>query len=352
MQTNYKSYEHKDATEFSIDDISGFSHSFDTGIAATLGLHAAIVYNHLLYWLQHNYIEGKNFENDKVWTYNSYDEMAKYMPYFTRDQVRRSIEDLVRSGLIIKGNFNKNKFDRTAWYTVPDQSIITCSNKHYDKANSPNADGEFAKSKRRPRHISYNTLKEPGKDQVNNIPPYPEPSDLGELPNGSGGVASSTFSSKQTPRDCGTNPRAKGTNPRATENNPRSIGSNPRSVAENPKKNFRDYVQLNQVEHDKLLADYGQDKLNQMLDILDAYKGSSGKRYKSDYHTLLPSGWVHKRWLEEKGSQNGQVLAPHRKNSKLAFQTKKDDWVPTPIAPSKLSAQERAAIMEELSFKS
>jgi hypothetical protein len=62
-----------------------------------------------------------------------------------------------------------------------------------------------------------------------------------------------------------------------------------------PKIEFREHVQLSQKEFDTLLAKYGQEFLNKMLDTLDAYKGSSGKKYNSDYHTMKAGGWVVER---------------------------------------------------------
>lgn len=55
---------------------------------------------------------------------------------------------------------------------------------------------------------------------------------------------------------------------------------------------FRENVELTQVEHDSLLAKHGADFFTRMLDVLDAYKGSNGKQYKSDYHTMKAGGWV------------------------------------------------------------
>lgn len=58
---------------------------------------------------------------------------------------------------------------------------------------------------------------------------------------------------------------------------------------------FRDCVTLSQVEHDNLLALHGKDLLGKMLDILDSFKGSTGKEYKSDYFTMKDGGWVLER---------------------------------------------------------
>lgn len=58
---------------------------------------------------------------------------------------------------------------------------------------------------------------------------------------------------------------------------------------------FRDHVELTQTEHDSLLAKHGQEFFTKMLDALDAYKGSTGKVYKSDFYTMKDGGWVVER---------------------------------------------------------
>jgi hypothetical protein len=103
---------------------SGFSHSFDTGIAAILGLHAAIVYNHIVYWLRINASKNHNFVDGKIWMYETQEDIAEFLEYLSIDQVKKAILKLLESGLLIKDCHNKNKFNRTAWYTVRDQNIL------------------------------------------------------------------------------------------------------------------------------------------------------------------------------------------------------------------------------------
>lgn len=67
------------------------------------------------------------------------------------------------------------------------------------------------------------------------------------------------------------------------------------SLPISPKIKFKEFVELTQTEYDSLLTKHGQEFLNRMLDILDAYKGSSGKKYASDYHTMKLGGWVYNR---------------------------------------------------------
>ncbi len=55
---------------------------------------------------------------------------------------------------------------------------------------------------------------------------------------------------------------------------------------------FCEFVSLSQEEYNKLQEKHGLKTLDEMLNILNSYKGSSGKIYKSDYHTLSEGGWV------------------------------------------------------------
>jgi hypothetical protein len=103
--------------------ISGHSHSFDVGIAKTLGINAAIVFNHIVYWLRINAAKGNNIHENKVWMYETQQEIADFLEYMTLEQVKKAIVCLLDAGVLIKGNFNSNPFDKTAWYTTADQSI-------------------------------------------------------------------------------------------------------------------------------------------------------------------------------------------------------------------------------------
>lgn len=102
----------------------GHSHSFDVGIARKLGMGAAAVFNHIVYWLRINAAKGHNIHDGKVWMYETQKEIADFLEYMTLEEVKKSIVKLLDSGLLIKGNYNKNPFDKTAWYTTRDQMVF------------------------------------------------------------------------------------------------------------------------------------------------------------------------------------------------------------------------------------
>lgn len=78
---------------------------------------------------------------------------------------------------------------------------------------------------------------------------------------------------------------------------------------------FREFVELTQVEYDSLLAKNGQEFLNLMLDALDSYKGSSGKKYDSDFHTMKQGGWVVSRVKKDLENQEKNANEKHFKTS-------------------------------------
>lgn len=59
---------------------------------------------------------------------------------------------------------------------------------------------------------------------------------------------------------------------------------------EEEKIHFADFVTMTNAEYEKLVSTYGKEFADQCINILDNYKGSKGKEYKSDYRAIL--SWV------------------------------------------------------------
>lgn len=53
---------------------------------------------------------------------------------------------------------------------------------------------------------------------------------------------------------------------------------------------YAEYVSMKEEEYNKLIEKYGQANTTKMVEILDNYKGSTGKKYKNDYRAVL--SWV------------------------------------------------------------
>lgn len=74
--------------------------------------------------------------------------------------------------------------------------------------------------------------------------------------------------------------------------------SNASSKTHTVKVQCAEYVSMTNDEHEKLLATYGAADTARMVEKLDNYKGSTGKRYKSDYRAIL--SWVADEVLKSK----------------------------------------------------
>lgn len=73
----------------------------------------------------------------------------------------------------------------------------------------------------------------------------------------------------------------------------------PEQKAADKKKKYKyaDFVTLTRDEYAKLCAEYGEEPAKAMIDILNNYKGSKGRKYKSDYLTIR--GWVKDKYFED-----------------------------------------------------
>ncbi|KKK51330.1 hypothetical protein LCGC14_3116030, partial [marine sediment metagenome] len=96
-------------------------HAFDVEIATEYGLAAGVLYNHFQHWISKNLTSGINYHEGHTWTYNTVRTFANQFPYLSLWEVREGLKNLIDAGIIIKGNYNKRKNDRTCWYCFGDE---------------------------------------------------------------------------------------------------------------------------------------------------------------------------------------------------------------------------------------
>lgn len=88
------------------------------------------------------------------------------------------------------------------------------------------------------------------------------------------------------------------------------------------KRAREEFVFLSDREYENLIAEYGENDTKQMIEILNNYKGSTGKTYKSDFMAI--KNWVVKRLAEDKqgakafGQQGKKPRAPSESSSPAA----------------------------------
>ena len=83
-------------------------------LAVKIGLNEAIVLQQVHYWIKQS---GKP-RDGKMWIYNTFDDWQRQFPFFSMSTLKRTIKSLEESNLLITGNYNKQKTDRTKWYTI------------------------------------------------------------------------------------------------------------------------------------------------------------------------------------------------------------------------------------------
>lgn len=74
----------------------------------------AIILQQIHYWIA----RSSNVKDNYKWVYNSVSEWHKQFPWLSEKTVQRYLKDLENHGLLITGNYNKAKFDRTKWYRI------------------------------------------------------------------------------------------------------------------------------------------------------------------------------------------------------------------------------------------
>lgn len=93
-------------------------HMFDTDVAKTVGVNAAILFQNIAFWCEHSEANGVNFHDGNYWTYSSVSAFLRIFTYMGRSQIETALKKLTDSGLIVTGKFNRSPYDRTTWYGV------------------------------------------------------------------------------------------------------------------------------------------------------------------------------------------------------------------------------------------
>ena len=87
------------------------------------------------------------------------------------------------------------------------------------------------------------------------------------------------------------------------DNTPPPLTEKEKAAAEKKKKyKYSDFVTLTHDEYAKLVAEHGEDAVKGMIEILNNWKGSKGKKTKSDYFTIRK--WVIDAYYEQQ-QRNG-----------------------------------------------
>lgn len=96
-------------------------HMFNVEDAEKYGIACALMLNYLQHWILHNKANGTNYFDGRYWTFNSSAALHEQFPELSERQIRTALNKLVDAGLIMTGNYNRQRRDRTLWYAFTDR---------------------------------------------------------------------------------------------------------------------------------------------------------------------------------------------------------------------------------------
>lgn len=94
---------------------------FNKEDAIEFGISEAIVIEYLKFWIKANKKKKIGDYDNHHWTYATYSTIAESFGFMNETQVRYALKKLINSGILITGNYNKFKYDRTTWYAFADE---------------------------------------------------------------------------------------------------------------------------------------------------------------------------------------------------------------------------------------
>jgi hypothetical protein len=98
-------------------------HQFKVALAQEYGIEEAILIHNFFHWIADNKANDRNFFDGRFWTYNTQKAYKDLFPYLNESKIKRIINSLVEKGILMKGNYNANQYDRTNWYAFTDEGF-------------------------------------------------------------------------------------------------------------------------------------------------------------------------------------------------------------------------------------
>lgn len=116
-----------------LNRVQGYGH-----VAKRYGLEEAIFLDTVVFWYRTNQAENRNFFDGRWWTHNSLAAFEQLFPWWSSKQLRRIINSCKDQGAIVTGNYNKDRRDRTVWYTPSAELMALYGEAQTDKSICPN----------------------------------------------------------------------------------------------------------------------------------------------------------------------------------------------------------------------
>lgn len=139
-------------------------YGFNVEIAQKIGVNEAIMLRNFQYWIQKNKANDTNFHDGQYWTYNTVNAFCEIFPFWTENQIRNILKKLTALGILKKGDFNQNRYNKTVWYSINEDVLNNLLTSSPEQENS--TEDEYK---------NYN-------EQIQNSPQSTETVDMVKLP--------------------------------------------------------------------------------------------------------------------------------------------------------------------------
>lgn len=118
-------------------NIDATKYYYSVQIAKEISLDAAVVFIHIGIYVDYakRHKSKAKYHEGRYWTYCSRQSIHNSLPYISVSNIYKALTTLIEHGYIIRANYNRNRYDRTYWYTLTDkgwsiynnssQSIVT-----------------------------------------------------------------------------------------------------------------------------------------------------------------------------------------------------------------------------------
>lgn len=117
-------------------------HSFDVELAKEYGILEAILIQNIYFWIEKNKANNKHFYDGRYWTYNSKKAFSEMFPYASERQIKYSLEKLIKNGILVTGNYNKQWSDRTLWYSFSNVGLSIVQKRQMQQSKLSNENGQ------------------------------------------------------------------------------------------------------------------------------------------------------------------------------------------------------------------
>lgn len=123
------------------------NYSFNIQYAKKYGVEEAIMIHNFQFWIIKNKSNNKHQYDGRTWTYNSIKAMCELFPFWTEKQVRRILDSLIQQKILLTGNYNEKRYDRTLWYAFANESafLAICQNGQMDLPERVNGSAQKGK---------------------------------------------------------------------------------------------------------------------------------------------------------------------------------------------------------------